>query len=424
MITPGLSRISRLLQNVPPLSWRAVHVAGTNGKGSVCSDASAMFGAAGVTHGRFTSPHLIDRWDCINLNGKPVQESLFCQVETDVKAGSRNIGASEFELLTATAFRLLEREKVQVGIVEVGMGGQDDATNVLQHPYVTVITKIGMDHQAFLGDSIEAIARHKAGIIKERVPCVIDGTNEQAVMNVVKQRAADLHAPLHVVGNASDVMAVLGMEPDSRLKHLENHQLMNLFLAFLAFDITMRSMGGQCYSRRHILDAALEVQWPGRLQYLDISGIIGKPQAILLDGAHNVQSAGVLGSYVDRRLRNENQRPVTWITALSEGKDIRQIFDAMMRTGDCIVVADFSPVDGMPWVNPAPTRKIEEAAAQMGIEVIQRTQEVSLQDILKLAVAKAQGGPVVVAGSLYLVSDVLKLMKSKGLWDPQLAKAM
>ena len=374
-----------------------------------------MLGAASVNHGSFTSPHLIDRWDCININGKPVQENLFGETETNVKAKNVDVDASEFEILTATAFRTFEKEKVQVGVVEVGMGGQEDATNVLQHPYVTVITKIGIDHQTFLGNSLEAIAYHKAGIIKEYVPCVIDGTNERAVLDVIKQRATDLHAPLHVIDDPSDTIPVLSMELASQCQQLEDHQLMNLSLAFLAFAVIMRSMGGQCYSREHVLDAALKVQWPGRLQKLNISGISGTRQAILLDGAHNVQSAGVLGSYVDRRLRTESQKSVTWIAAFSKGKDIRQILHAMVKTGDRIIAAEFGPVDGMPWVLPAPIRDIEEAAAQMSVEVIRESGEASLEDIITFAIAKAQGGPIVIAGSLYLVSDVLRMMRSKGL---------
>lgn len=193
MIELGISRIARLLQQTP-LSWKAIHVAGTNGKGSISAYLSRLLAAGGIRCGRFTSPHLVDRWDCITIDEKVVQESLFRQIEASVKLRDQDlgIGASEFELLTATAFEIFNHERVEVGVVEVGMGGRRDATNVLDNVLVSVISKIGLDHQALLGDSIEQIAREKAGILKPDVPCVIDGTNSVEVLKTIQYRIREL----------------------------------------------------------------------------------------------------------------------------------------------------------------------------------------------------------------------------------------
>ena len=183
MIDLGLARIGRLLQATPQ-SWRAIHVAGTNGKGSICAYLSAALRSNGLSCGRFTSPHLIDRWDCINVNGRAVSETVFRDVEKAVRQRDQaeSLGATEFELLAATAFGVFQREKVEVGVVEVGLGGKLDATNALRHKVVTVIAKIGLDHQSFLGNTLEEIALQKAGIMRPGVPCVVDGSNHPSCL--------------------------------------------------------------------------------------------------------------------------------------------------------------------------------------------------------------------------------------------------
>src|SRR4051812_42901739 len=130
MIELGLGRISRLLRHTPQ-PWKAIHVSGTNGKGSICAYLSAMLHASGVRCGRFTSPHLIDRWDCITIDEQPVRESIFREAEALVMKRNEveKIEASEFELLTATAFEVFYKEKVEMGVIEVGLGGRLDATN-------------------------------------------------------------------------------------------------------------------------------------------------------------------------------------------------------------------------------------------------------------------------------------------------------
>ncbi|KAK4122294.1 FolC bifunctional protein [Parathielavia appendiculata] len=335
MIDLGLVRVGRLVQHTPQ-TWKAIHVAGTNGKGSICAYLSSMLTASGLTWARFTSPHLIDRWDCIAVNGKPVSEVIFRAAEDAVKKRDKEdrIGATEFELLTATAFEIFHRQKVEFGVVEVGLGGKLDATNVLKEKAVTVIAKIGLDHQSFLGNTIEEIALQKAGIMRPGVPCVVDSSNQPSVLSAMEDHARKVGAELHYP-TTSTLAETLASE------QFEPHQIQNLACAHMAFRLA-------CPEKNCPLDQFLPVikqmQWPGRLQTLDIQKIVGHPREVLLDGAHNPQSAEVLAHYVQRHLRTTS-KPITWVLAATQGKDMDGILGLLLRPGDQVAAVRFGPVD-------------------------------------------------------------------------------
>lgn len=406
MIQLGLTRITRLLEHTS-LSWPAIHVAGTNGKGSVCAYASAMLEAKRVKTGKFTSPHLIDRWDCIAIEEKPIAKKVFFEAERSVRARNEScdIKATEFELLTATAFSILTQEKIELGVIEVGLGGKLDATNVLPNPSVTVITKIGMDHQAFLGDTVEEIASQKAGIMKKGVPCLVDSTNTPSVLDVLIEHAQCVGAgPLVPICPAGhEVWNVLSPEK------FEDHQQTNVCLAFEAVKMALRSSPFKHRAFRELLDGIPMAVLPGRLQNLSIQPLTARESPILLDGAHNVQSAEVLAAYVDKRLRR-SQQPVTWLVAFSNGKNISKILSVLVRPGDIVLATGFGPVDGMPWVQPADPKQILHECQELSI--LLRYEEVKENLVVGLQQASilSKEGPLVVAGSLYLVSDVLRLL--------------
>lgn len=408
MIELGLSRIASLLQQTP-LTWKAIHIAGTNGKGSISAYLSHLLSTGGVRCGRFTSPHLIDRWDCITIGEEVVHESLFRKIEDEVKLRDRalGIGASEFELLTATAFEIFNHERVQVGVVEVGMGGRLDATNILNNVLVSVIAKIGMDHQAFLGSTIGEIAREKAGILKPGVPCVVDNTNDPEVIETVNHKAQELGITPSFV-SPTRCPSILPYFQDL---DLEPHQQQNMCCAVSAFNLALPQLGPQLKTLdvSSLLPGLADVQWPGRLQNIALHPLIDRTKRILLDGAHNAQSAEVLGKYVDRRMRSEGH-PVTWVVAASSGKDLAGVFGSIIRPGDRVATTEFGPVDGMPWVQ---STKANELASS--IQALQNIDEVQsfgdLLPALQWASTKAHEGPLVIAGSLYLVSDVLRLLR-------------
>ena len=411
MINLGLARVSRLLETTV-LPWRAIHVAGTNGKGSVCAYVSAMLKAGDIPVGRFTSPHLIDRWDCITINEKTIAEDLFLETEQKVKDlnHAADIGASEFELLTATAFTLFTQQKINIGVVEVGMGGAQDATNVIQDPLVTVITKIGLDHQAFLGNTVEEIARTKAGILKRGVPCVVDGTNSQQVLTSIQERAIEscAGALLRVPRDGSEMLAKVW---DVLSKgDYEAHQQTHILLAYEALSIALNST--QTISETlQLLPAVRNTVWPGRLQTVSIKDLTGRVQPILLDGAHNLQAAEVLDSYVNRRVRLTDD-PVTWVIAVSSGKGVQDLLTCLLKPYDKVIACEFGAVSGMPWVQSVKAEEIVSVANLLGLHsasVHERSNAVSALDI---ATQESRGGPIVVAGSLYLISDILRAIRA------------
>ncbi|KAI0018745.1 FolC bifunctional protein [Xylariomycetidae sp. FL0641] len=407
MIDLGLARIAALLKNTPQ-SWKAIHVAGTNGKGSICAYLTAMLRASQISCGRFTSPHLMDRWDCITINDAVVEESKFRHFEDLVKRRNQDhrLGASEFELLTATAFEIFESEKINVGVIEVGLGGRLDATNILKHKSVTVISKIGLDHQSFLGNTLEEIAVQKAGIMRAGVPCVVDASNPEPVLQAVRKHAEEIGTNVTFAQPGPNKLV---MEAGG---DLEPHQRQNLACAYEAFELFQPQSEK---SIQALSSAVQDMQWPGRLQSLNISSLTGRRENILLDGAHNPQSAEVLSNFVQKRFRSGKQ-PVTWVLAASEGKELGEILRLLLRDGDSVAAVEFGPVDGMPWVKPKKSAAVLEITADIGVRL--ENQENAAGDVpsaLDWATRISNEGPLVVAGSLYLVSDLKEKMSSGSL---------
>ena len=188
---PGLETTLRLMSHVgnPHQQLRAVHVAGTNGKGSTAHLIAAVLQAAGLKVGLYTSPHLVSLTERIRINGKPIPEEAVAAFVTENKSFLDEVQPSFFETMTAMAFAFFVQEKVDIAVVETGLGGRLDSTNVLM-PLLTVITNIGLDHTEFLGNNLSKIAREKAGIIKPGVPCIIGETHPQT-MNVFLDRARE-----------------------------------------------------------------------------------------------------------------------------------------------------------------------------------------------------------------------------------------
>ena len=417
MIEPGLGRITRLLANAPPRPWKAIHVAGTNGKGSVCAYISALLRASGVSSGQFSTPHLMDRWDSITLNGRPIEKHLFDTIDSRLtsKNECEKIRATEFELLTASAFDAFTQQKVDVGVVEVGLGGRLDATNVLEGPLATLITKIGMDHESWLGDSFEGIALEKAGIMKPGAPCFIDATNPARLHELFQQHAASVKAgPVKFVDpNATEYReAIWRWLP--RVTYRE-HQQVHIALAYEAAKLAWDALGVKAEPAR-VMPEIRNIVWPGRLQRLSMERLTGRREDVLLDGAHNPQSAAVLGSYVDAKLR-QHDRPVTWVLACSRGKNLRAMLGCMLRPGDHVFTTSFAGPDAMPWVEAeAPNQLLAEARAVTGLGYagahLGQPAGKGVQEALDMATQMSNGGPLVIGGSLYLVSEVLRLLRN------------
>ncbi|KAI2606425.1 FolC bifunctional protein [Hypoxylon fragiforme] len=403
MVNLGLARITALLKQTPQ-TWNAIHVAGTNGKGSICAYLTTMLRANKISCGRFTSPHLIEPRDCIFINDSIVSENKFRHFQGLVKKRNeeQSLGASEFELLTATAFEIFQSEEIEVGIIEVGLGGALDATNALKRKCVTVISKIGLDHQSFLGNTIEEIAVQKAGIMRKGVPCVVDSSNPKSVLDVMQRHAEETGNDIHFTNYETNTLV------EKLRDNLEPHECQNLACTYDAFQLAYPQ---QASSINILASAVQNMVWPGRLQWLSIEKITGRKDNILLDGAHNPQSAEVLSAFVKKHLRSSS-KPITWVIAATLGKDISEMLKLLLHDGDSVATVEFGPVDQMPWVNPNKSGAILDTIRNCEIALSSEFDaSTDVRSALSWASKLANEGPLVIAGSLYLVSDIFKLLK-------------
>lgn len=321
-----------------------------------------------------------------------------------------NVQASEFELLTATAFEIFNRSKVSVAVIEVGMGGLTDATNIIERPLATVISKISLDHQSFLGSTLEQIARQKAGIIKDHVPCVVDRGNDPVVLDVIEKTAAARNAPLILREYLpeSDQSQEVRAEFSARGYHA--HQQTNVGLAYEAVKIATSALGYPAL-RAEILTRIPKDFWPGRLQVISLEKLTHQTQLALLDGAHNADAARVLAEVLRRGADRAADHKVTWLLAMSKGKNAEEILRTLLKDGDSVVTVQFGPVDGMPWIRATPSHDLLKTAGS----VARLERGVDCQDdvlgAIREAAAQAKGNKLVITGSLYLISDVLRLCR-------------
>lgn len=455
MIELGLSRISRLLATTQ-LPWRAVHVAGTNGKGSTCAYISHMLEVYNkfqpetsppvkrIKYGRFTSPHLTERLDCININGKQISLEVFQRIEREVLSRNEDlaISATEFEVLTATAFSAFTQADLDVGVVEVGVGGRLDATNIIGQttederisrppPLVTAITSLGFDHGDLLGKTMRQIASNKAGIIKSGIPIVYAcaGYPEWAIASeVIQEQATEKHAgeahriddtytAYHVWRTFDEELSREEMDDPGWERCCQDGSTnggIALQSAWIALHRLERLGQLSRLDKQRLLLRLAHVPrtktWPGRMQLVDLGPLLGTKQSVLIDGAHNRESAlylrrGLSGLLEGRRMH--------LVTACSKGKDMEAIFTALLSPGDAVTAVEFGPVDGMPWVRPAPAESVYEAVGNIEPSIQIEKAGKTLLDTLKQAAASARANnrQLVVAGSLYLVGDVLRLLE-------------
>ena len=391
------------------------------------------------------------RWDCISIQQKPVSKSLFRQAEDRVllRNKQQSINATEFELLTATAFEIFAQENVQVGVVEAGMGGRLDATNVLKSKAVTVIAKIGLDHQEFLGDTLMEITKEKCGIFRDGVPVCFDPTNEVEVIETIKHEAS--------VARASLEPPLVNLE-GILLEHFQyqEHQRTNALLALSAAQVIFRCLN--LTPSYPVLDAAIRsTNIPGRLQKVNLEPVTGINTLALIDGAHNLQAIDSIRPYIaklrhspgavlDRGVTDEKQsitarrsstaekqqqpsarHRICWVIAASEGKDVLAMLRPLLHADDTMATVEFGPVDGMPWKHPMPSKLIGDLWKEDQHPLLETTESLkvvperySIRDFgpdIKGALtwvsrlAAEHGQQVVILGSLYLVSDVLRMLR-------------
>lgn len=414
----GLERIQKLLANLgnPHYQVPVIHVAGTNGKGSVCAYLSSVLTQAGYRTGRYTSPHLVDWTERICFNEQQISSeelgNLLIMVQEAIDPDEES--PTQFEVFTAAAWLYFARQKVDVAVVEVGLGGRLDATNVCDHPLVTVITSIGRDHLQQLGSTVGAIAKEKAGILKAECPVIIGQLPEEAEL-VVREYANKLQSPIIKPQPARElddgwVCVNVGTEKksDSELPTSKSIkyslplkgkiQLINSALAIAAVEIIQQL--GWKISQEAIVEGIAKTKWPGRMQWTTWNG-----HKLLLDGAHNQAAAESLRNYVDTLIsqQNQSQVKVTWVMGMLSTKEHDEVFKILLRPNDELYLV---PV-------PDHSSAVPAELAQLAKSICSELSLCETSDDLSTALSAvfssnaSNSNLVVLCGSLYLVGHFL-----------------
>ncbi|MGB3532639.1 MAG: folylpolyglutamate synthase/dihydrofolate synthase family protein [Microcoleaceae cyanobacterium] len=390
----GLERINQLLANLgnPHHQVPIIHVAGTNGKGSVCAYLSSVLTAAGYRVGRYTSPHLVDWTERICLNQKPILASDLINILQQVEAAISpdEPSPTQFEVITAAAWLYFAQQQVDIAVIEVGLGGRLDATNVCDHPLVTVITSISLEHWQRLGPTVADIAGEKAGILKPGCPAMI-GQLPDSAKAVVKQRIEALNCPVTWVKPATiksqdqTLTTAIYQGIEYPLSLQGNIQQSNSAIAIATLK-NIQQQGWQI-SADAIWQGMKNTEWLGRIQWTQ-----WRNNQLLIDGAHNPAAAAVLRQYID----TIPHQSVSWVMGMLSTKDHVDIFQALLQPGDHLYLV---PV---PDHSSAKPKNLAKLALQICPELAQVKCYPDLKDALDIAFS-GEHELTVLCGSLYLL---------------------
>lgn len=416
-IKPGLERIEALLARLgnPERAYRIIHVTGTNGKGSVCAMITSVMENAALKIGRYSSPHLIDYTERIYCGGRDISREDFARAAEAVKEAAGALAASgveaptEFELLTAMAFWYFREQKVDYAVVEVGLGGLLDSTNVVE-PVVSVITNVAMDHMEYLGDTLDKIAKQKAGIIKKGVPVVTAA--QHIPLKTIKKEAHAKAARLYFYGrdfeidsrskyrNGQVVVVKRKDMPKDQEKGLfyvpfvGTHQAVNAAVAAMALTVVMKQ--DDRINENDLREGLARARWMGRFEIHDLGGT-----PIVFDGAHNPAGAEALSEALAEQY--PDKRRLIVFTSLKD-KDTDTVISLLVRKEDKVFLAE------------APTARTRTTAELAGMFTCPTREEPSVTRALDDAVAEAGDGDIVlVCGSLYIMGEALTWMAEKEL---------
>jgi dihydrofolate synthase/folylpolyglutamate synthase len=412
----SLERIARLLgrlgnphRQLPPV----IHVAGTNGKGSACAFARALLEAAGYTVHVHTSPHLVHWHERYRLGaeggGRLVEDAVFADALRRVGEANRGEAITVFEILTAVCFLLFSEHPADACIIEVGLGGRFDATNVIEHPAVSLIMPIALDHEAFLGDRAELIAVEKAGIIKPGSPVVIGAQDSDAARQVLIDTAERLRCPTEIYGQE-----FLAFEENKRLIYQDQTRLMDLPLPLLpgrhqisnaAAAIAAVTAAGFTLTDRAAETAMTRVEWPARMQRLTQGRLfdLAPPGAeIWLDGGHN-PDAGIAIAEALAEQEERFARPLFLIAGMINTKDQTGFFHAFAGMARHVYTV---PVRASEAGVPNAELAVRAEAAGLSAEPVD-----SVANALRLLRdnwdADQIAPRILICGSLYLAGEVL-----------------
>ena len=407
LIDLSLGRLERLLdaldhpeRRLPPV----VHIAGTNGKGSTLAMLDAILSADGKRVQRYISPHLERFNERILLNGVPIDEEALAEALERAERANNGEPITFFEITTAVAFLIFAERDADILLLETGLGGRLDATNVVDHPLLTMITPVSMDHQAFLGDRLETIAGEKAGILKHGVPAVI-GRQEPDALKTIEARAAELNAPLILHGRdwkaerIKDRLEVrLGDKVlDLPLPALEGtHQIDNAGQAVTA----ALQLGDLSPSAKALSQGLKKTHWPARLQRLTTGpfpNLLPEGSTLWLDGGHNPAAGQMLASF----FKEADERPLHLVVGMINTKDSQGFIRA--------IAPHAVNLHAVPISDEKASRAPEDIVLEARELGLTAHAEADVRGALSV-IANTAASPVrvLICGSLYLAGRVLR----------------
>lgn len=412
---PGLERIEALLEALgkPHEKLRFVHIGGTNGKGSTAAVIASILEASGYRVGLYTSPYLVQFTDRMSINGRDIEPERLVELVRKVKPLVEEIAAdpelgqpTEFEVVTAIALAYFAEEAPDYVVFEVGLGGRLDATNIVT-PEITVITTVSLEHTQVLGDTVEAVAFEKAGIIKEGRP-VVTATKDKA-LDVVEKTCRDKEAPLYRLGKEFEVERLAGglngqlfryrgLEHNYEGLHTKlmgRHQLENTAMALAVLELLSKK--GAAMSEEAIREGLQKTSWPGRLE------ILRRSPLVVIDGAHNLEAIQGLRDAVSDLF---SYRKLVLVLGLLSDKAAPEILKEIVPLADVLVLTKpNSP-------RAAEPEELEQIAGEFVDAPILVEEEIEEAVSRGLSLAKAPD-LLLFAGSLYLISDVRHILKKK-----------
>jgi dihydrofolate synthase / folylpolyglutamate synthase len=405
----GLERVQELLnrlgnpeKKLPPV----IHISGTNGKGSSTAYLKAIFEDAGYKVHRYISPHLVRFNERIELASQEITDDFLHEVMEETRIACGDLHTTFFEATTAGAFLAFSKVPADVLILEVGMGGRMDATNVIDNPILSMITPITFDHVEYLGDTIAKIAFEKAGIIKPKVPCVVNWQMDEA-MNVISEQCHKLGAPMYacgrdwnfeITGDGFDLVDKDAVEHYPRPSLFGIHQPLNAAAVCAAFKYVL----GQHFkiSKENIDNGLRKAFWPGRMQKIT-SGMLHKmlPEGFELwvDGGHNTGGAQMVSASIKALW---SDKPTYLINGRTGDRDIKGFLEYFKDIAKfvCGVKVKSEPKGEL-------AENIAKGAREIGMESYACD---GLQEAIALIIRKAEKpSRILVIGSLYLSADVL-----------------
>lgn len=408
----GLDNVRTLLSSFdnPHTKFASVLVAGTNGKGSVCAMLTEILTLHNFRAGLFTSPHLVRVEERIRIGRSLIPTQSFCNILTSLKEKIEELIAQKkllspptyFELLTCLALLYFEKQKVDMAVLEVGMGGRFDATNVV-NPVLSVITTISREHQKFLGLSLSQIAFEKAGIIKPDVP-VVCGVEVTEAYETIKKRAKDLEAPFLGVFDSKSSFQVQKAEREySFIYETKNnkyrfspslqgeHQGRNAAVVIIAAE--QLSENWKKLEQNKIVEGIEKSRWEGRLE------VVSHNPLVILDGAHNEEGALALRKYIKDFLPS----PLILIFAIRRDKKVENVADILFPMAERIILTRF------PYFRASSPEEIKEKTSKFQDRVVLEPDVNRAVDLARRSVGPK--GSILVAGSLYLVGEIKKRKK-------------